>query len=338
MKESITDKDHQTKIFATEKENNIKYSFVIPIYNEEESIPELYRRLTEVLENFVKNEKDPLNSYEIIMVDDGSMDNSWKLIEELHETDSRIKGISFSRNFGHHAAVLAGIDHSRGYYTTLMDADLQDPPEEIPRLIEKAKEGYDLVQGISSKRHVNVFHNFVSLTFHKLFVKMATVDPRTRLGIFRCMNRPVVESIKKLSERSIFLGGLISWVGFKTAYITLNRAPRFAGKSKYNIFKKFALALNAIISFSERPLVFIFQLGMSAFVFSFFMFGYTIFKKVYYNVAVMGWTSLFAAIFFSTGLITLSVSVVGLYISKLFIEIKQRPRYIIKELKEEDSE
>ena len=338
MREPITDKDYYVESSAIVTEHNPKYSFVIPIYNEEENIHELYRRLTTVLENLVKDEGDPLNSYEVIMVDDGSADSSWQLIKELHETDSRVKGISFSRNFGHHAAVLAGIDHSKGYYTTLMDGDLQDPPEEIPLLIEKAQEGYDIVQGISSKRHANVVNDLVSKTFHKLFVKVSSVDHRTRLGIFRCLNRPVIESIKKLPERSIFLGGIISWVGFRTTYITLKRSQRFAGKSKYNIFKKFALAMNAIISFSERPLVFIFQLGMSAFVFSFFMFGYTIFKKFYYNVAVMGWTSLFAAIFFSTGLITLSVSVVGLYISKLFIEIKQRPRYIIRELKGENSE
>jgi putative glycosyltransferase len=144
----------------------------------------------------------------------------------------------------------------------------------------------------------------------------------------------VVESIAKLPERSIFFGGIVSWVGFRSTHIDVKRSPRHAGRSKYNFIRRFALAMNAITSFSERPLIFIFQLGILVFIFSLTMFGYAIFKKIFYNVAIMGWTSLFAAIFFSTGLITLSLSVVGLYISKLFIEVKKRPRYIVREIAE----
>lgn len=308
-----------------------EFSIVIPIYNEEENIPELYKRLTAVMERLCNEEGHPVDRYEILMIDDGSGDRSWQIIKELHNKDQRVKGISFSRNFGHHAAVLAGIDHIRGNYTILMDGDLQDQPEEIPKLIAKAKEGYDIIQGITFKRHMNPIQNFFSSAFNKLFTKISTVDPKTRVGLFRCLTKPVVESIKKLPERAIFFGGIVSWVGFKTAHVPVNRVERYAGKSKYNFLKRLALAMNAIISFSERPLIFIFQLGMIVFIFSITMFVYAILRKILYNVSITGWTSLFAAIFFSTGLITLSLSVVGLYISKLFIEIKQRPKYIIKE-------
>ncbi len=309
-------------------------SVVIPIYNEEENILELHERLTSVLKGFFRDEKNSVESYEIIMVDDGSSDHSWKLIKDLHNKDKRIKGISFSRNFGHHAAILSGLDFTRGKYTVLMDGDLQDPPEEIPKLINEAKNGYDIVQGISLERHSKPFHDFFSKLFHKLFIKVSTVDPRTRIGLFRCLSYPVVESIRKLPERAIFFGGLVSWVGFKTAYVNVRRSRRHAGGSKYNFLTRFTLAVNAIISFSERPLVFIFQLGMVVFLISIFMFSYALFKKIVYGISITGWTSLFAAIFFSTGLITLSLSIVGLYISKLFIEVKQRPRYIVKEITE----
>jgi polyisoprenyl-phosphate glycosyltransferase len=313
----ISEKNKKTLYSATD------FSVVIPIYNEEENIPELYRRLTAVMES--------IGMYEIIMVDDGSKDNSWKIIKNLHEKDARIKGISFSRNFGHHIAVLAGIDHCSGNLTILMDGDLQDQPEEIPGLIETMKEGYDIVQGISHRRHLSILQNLFSKTFHSLFKKISMVDPKTSIGLFRCLSRPVVESIKKLPERSIFLGGIISWVGFTTTHKPVTRVPRHAGRSKYHFLKRLALAMNAIISFSEKPLIYIFQIGMAVFVFSICMFLFAILRKIFYNVSIVGWTSLFAALFFSTGLITLSLSVVGLYISKLFIEVKQRPRYLIKE-------
>jgi len=310
---------------------HVNFSVVIPIYNEEDNIPELYRRLTSVMEDLCMREGFTQDCYEIIMVDDGSTDRSWELIKQLHEKDPRVKGISFSRNFGHHAAVLAGIDHVKGQYVILMDGDLQDPPEEIPKLIKKAKEGYDIVQGVTTHRHHNPLNNLLSKLFQKLFVKISTVDPKTRIGLFRCLNRAVVESLRKLQERTVFLGGLVSWLGFRTCYVEVARAKRYAGKSKYNFIKRFALAMNAITSFSEKPLIIIFQLGLVVFVFSVGMFLYAVFRKIYYGVAIMGWASLFAAIFFSTALITLSLSIVGLYISKLFLEVKQRPRYIVKE-------
>lgn len=309
----------------TEKSSSIpEFSVVIPIYNEEETIPELYRRLTAVMEN--------LGTYEIILVDDGSSDGSWKLIKQLHEKDSRIKGVSFSRNFGHHIAILAGIEQCKGYLTVLMDGDLQDQPEEIPKLIEKAREGYDFVQGISHKRHTNPLQNLFSKMFHAIFVKISSVDPKTRIGLFKCLRRPVIDAVMKLPERTIFFGGMLSYVGYSMAYVPVQREKRYAGKTKYNFLKRFSLAMNAITSFSERPLIYIFRLGILVFLFSIMMFLLAVIKKLFYNIPIIGWTSLFAAIFFSTGLITLSLSIVGLYISRIFIEIKQRPRYIIREV------
>jgi len=300
------------------------FSVVIPIYNEEENIMELYKRLTTVMEK--------LGTYEIIIVDDGSKDNGWNIIKNLHEKDARIKGISFSRNFGHHIAVLAGIDHCTGNLTILMDGDLQDQPEEIPKLIAKAQEGYDIVQGISPQRHSNPLQNLFSKLFSMIFIRISTVDPKTRIGLFKCIKRPVVDAMKELPERTIFLGGMLSYIGYAMSYAPVQRGIRYAGRSKYNFLKRVSLAMNAVISFSERPLIYIFRLGMLVFFFSILMFLFAVSKKIFYNIPIIGWTSLFAAIFFSTGLITLSLSVVGIYISRIFIEIKQRPRYIIREI------
>jgi len=300
------------------------FSVVIPIYNEEENIMELYKRLTTVMEK--------LGTYEIIIVDDGSKDNGWNIIKNLHGKDARIKGISFSRNFGHHIAVLAGIDHCTGNLTILMDGDLQDQPEEIPKLIAKAQEGYDIVQGISPQRHSNPLQNLFSKLFSMIFIRISTVDPKTRIGLFKCIKRPVVDAMKELPERTIFLGGMLSYIGYAMSYAPVQRGIRYAGRSKYNFLKRVSLAMNAVISFSERPLIYIFRLGMLVFFFSILMFLFAVSKKIFYNIPIIGWTSLFAAIFFSTGLITLSLSVVGIYISRIFIEIKQRPRYIIREI------
>jgi glycosyltransferase involved in cell wall biosynthesis len=308
-----------------------EFSIIVPVFNEEENIFELYGRLTSVMAELCNKQGCSSDSYEIILVDDGSTDRSWQFVQDLHRSDARVKGMSFSRNFGHHVAVLAGLDYSRGERVILMDGDLQDPPEEIPKLVEKAKEGYDIVQGITRWRHTNPLQNMFSKIFHKLFMKVSSVDAKTRLGLFRCLSKPVVESIRKLPERTIFLGGIVSWVGFKSTFVQINRAARHAGRTKYNFLKRLLLAMNAITSFSERPLIMIFQLGIMISIFSIAMFGYAVFRKIFYHTSLVGWTSLFAAIFFSTGLITLSLSVVGLYISKLFIEVKKRPRYILRE-------
>lgn len=310
---------------------SLEFSIAIPIYNEEENIHELYRRLTSVMELICTEWDIKKDGYEILIVDDGSTDNSWQTIKELHDKDPRLKGIRFSRNFGHHSAILAGLDYVQGNHIILMDGDLQDQPEEIPKLLSKTKEGYDIVQGIASKRHSNPIQNLISKIFQKLFFKISNVDPKTRVGLFRCLSKPVVDSIKKFPERSVFFGGILSLVGFNTTHVPVDRSPRHAGKSKYNFFRRSILALNAITSFSERPLVYIFKLGFIVFIFSISMFTYAFIRKIIYDIAIVGWTSLFAAIFFSTGLITISISVVGLYISKVFIEIKQRPRYIVRE-------
>lgn len=310
----------------------ISFSVIVPVYNEEENIPELCRRLVPVMEKACKESGSAADDFEIVLVDDGSRDRSWGLTQELHGRDARIKGLRFSRNFGHHAAVLAGLDYARGAYVILMDGDLQDQPEEIPKLIGKAREGYDIVQGVTAWRHDNPVLNFFSSAFRKVFAHLADLDAEIKFGLFRCLSRKVVDALGGLRERAVFLGGIVSWVGFSTAHVEVTRSRRYAGRAKYNFLRRFALSLNAITSFSERPLIYIFQIGMMVWMMSLVMFGYTVYMKIVRGVPIMGWASIFAAVLFSAGLIILSLSVVGLYISKLFIEIKQRPRYIVREI------
>lgn len=302
---------------------NPEFSVVIPIYNEEENIPELYRRLTSVMEK--------LGTYEIIMVDDGSNDESWKLIKEFHEKDSRVKGLSFSRNFGHHIAITAGLDHAQGEAVILMDGDLQDPPEEIPKLYEKFKEGYDLIYGIRQKRQDPFFKKLTSFLFWSILRRFSGVDMPKGQTMLRILSRRLVDVLKEMREYARFIHGMMAWTGFNVAQIEVEHSPRIKGRSKYNIPRLFKLAFHAVTSFSTVPLRLAIYTGIFSSFMSLLVGLYFIYKKIFYNIPVLGYASIIVSIFFVGGIQLLMLGILGEYLGRTYQEVQKRPLYILKE-------
>lgn len=304
-------------------QNTFEFSVIIPIYNEEENIPELYRRLTNVMEK--------LGAFEIIMVDDGSSDKSWQIIKDLHEKDSRVKGLSFSRNFGHHIAITAGLDYAKGETIILMDGDLQDPPEEIPKLLKKFNEGYELVYGIRKEKKDSILKRFASFVFWWFINGFSGISIPRNQTLLRIFDRKILEVLNSMRERSRFIHGMIAWTGFKTAMQEVEHAPRERGKSKYNVIKLFRLAFNAITSFSTLPLRLATYLGLlSAGVGMFYGF-YFIYKKIFLGIPVLGYASIIVAVLFVGGIQLLILGIIGEYIGRIYQEVQARPIYILRE-------
>jgi glycosyltransferase involved in cell wall biosynthesis len=308
-----------------------EFSVVIPIYNEEENISELYRRLTAVMEKLCSNEGHSIDSYEIIMVDDGSIDHSWQLIKELHEKDPRVKGISFSRNFGHHVAITAGLDHVEGEAVVLMDGDLQDPPEEIPKLYYKFKEGYDLVYAIRKRRDDSIFKKITSWIFLRMLKKISNVDINLQSGIFRVMSKRCADSMRSLREKSRFIIGLMSWVGFPQSGVEIERHKRYAGRPKYTLFKLFRLAWHGVTSFSYIPLQLATYLGFGVAAISFLVGIYILYRKLFLGIPLLGYASIIVSLFFLGGVILFVLGVIGEYIGRIYTEVQNRPLYVKKE-------
>ncbi len=301
----------------------LEFSIIIPIYNEEENIAELYRRLTNVMEK--------LGAFEIIMVDDGSSDKSWQIIKDLHEKDSRVKGLSFSRNFGHHIAITAGMDHAQGKAIILMDGDLQDQPEEIPKLLKKFNEGYELVYGIRKEKKDSILKRLTSFIFWRLINSFSGINIPRNQTLLRIFDRKILDALNSMRERSRFIHGMIAWTGFKTAVQEVEHAARERGKSKYNVIKLFRLAFNAITSFSTLPLRLATYIGLlSAGVGMFYGF-YFIYKKIFLGIPVLGYASIIVAVLFVGGIQLLILGIIGEYIGRVYQEVQARPIYIIKE-------
>lgn len=308
----------------------ILFSIVVPVYNEDENIAELYRRLTATMDT-IQNEDASESSYEIIFVDDGSTDTSWATIRELNKTDCRIKGISFSRNFGHHKAIAAGIEHALGNYVILMDGDLQDPPEEIPKLYEKIKDGYDIVYAIRETRDDSRGKKFSSKLFHRVFQIVAKVDIDPNSGIFRIINRKVVNALKRCEERSRFIIGLMSWAGFKNTGVLTRREARQAGKTKYNLVKSSLLALDFITSFSYSPLRLAAYLGAFIALISFIIGIFMLIKKIFFGIPVYGFTTIIVSVLFIGGVQLIIVGILGEYIGRIYTEVQKRPVYLLQD-------
>ena len=301
----------------------IDLSVVIPVCNEEESLPELHRRLGAVLSQ--------LNlAYEVVFVDDGSSDRSLSVISELHSRDPKIKAISFSRNFGHMVALSAGLDFAAGEAVITMDADLQHPPELIPEMVKRWKGGAEVVNTLRrDTKGAGVFKKFSAALFYWLINRIAKINLPASAADYRLLDKKVVEALKRIHERSRFLRGLISWVGFKQEFIDYQADARFAGKTKYSIGRMFAFALDGIASFSAFPLRLSTYFGLVTALVSFIYILYAFYIRVFTNRAIEGWASVLVAVLFIGGIQLIFLGVIGEYLSRVYEEAKQRPLYLI---------
>jgi dolichol-phosphate mannosyltransferase len=297
-------------------------SVVTPVYRAEGCLRELYTRLVAALESIT-------GDFEIVMVEDCGGDGSWQIIRELAATDPRVKGLQFSRNFGQHYGITAGLDHCDGDWVVVMDCDLQDRPEEIPRLYAKALEGYDVVLALRGKRTESTVRRAASWLFYRLFSWLADTEYDGDAGNFRIISRKVVENCRRMREQLRFFGGLINWMGFPTASIEARHDVRHEGRSTYTYRKLWKLAADTIIAYSDKPLRLSIRFG---FLMSFFAFAggmYILVRSFFVDSPVVGWPSLFVSLYFLGGIIISILGIIGIYLGKTFDEAKKRPLYIV---------
>jgi polyisoprenyl-phosphate glycosyltransferase len=303
----------------------MKLSVILPVRDEAPVIPDLIPRLTSALEALDE-------SWEVILVDDGSRDSSWALLEDAAEHDERIRAIRFSRGFGHQIALSAGLRLASGDAVVTMDSDLQHPPELIGSLLAKATEGYDVVYAVRSETDgENWFKRESARAFYWLFGRLTALDLPQAGGDFRYMSRRVVDALLEMPERHRFLRGMTSWVGYQQAIVEYERQPRAAGASKYTLRTMLAFGWDAVVSFSALPLRVASVLGL---VFSFLgllYLAYVIAVRLFTEQAVAGWTSVVAAVIVLGGVQLLCLGIIGQYLGRMFDEIKGRPLYLIAE-------
>lgn len=298
-------------------------SVVIPVYKAEDCLHELYDRLVNSLETISKD-------FEIILVEDCGGDRSWDIIVELAQQDKRVKGIQFSRNFGQHYGITAGLDHCDGDWVVVMDCDLQDRPEEISRLYAKAQEGYDVVLARRGMRQDPTLKRLTSWLFYRLFNNLAELNYDAQVGNFRIISRKVVDSFRLMREQLRFFGGLIDWLGFTTTSINVKHAPRLTGKSTYTFYKLWKLATDTTIAYSDKPLRLSIKLGFFISFMAFLVGAYLFCRVLIYGSVVTGWSSLIVSLYFLGGIIISNIGIIGIYLGKTFDETKKRPLYIIR--------
>lgn len=306
-------------------------TIVIPIYNEEENIPELHSRLTAVMEGLCGTQGFPHGGYEVTMVDDGSNDRSWQLIQGLHQRDKRVKGISFSRNFGHHIALTAGLDTAKGDAVILMDGDLQDPPEEIPKLYAKFREGYDLVYGVRRVRKDPFLKKATSWLFWWVLRRFSGVDIPRGQTMLRILSKRLADVLREMREYSRFVHGMMAWAGFRVTTLEVEHQERRKGKSKYNIPRLFRLAFHAVTSFSIVPLRIATYTGFLSALASLFAGLYVIYLKIFFGIPVLGYASIIISVFFLGGVQLLVLGILGEYLGRTYQEVQHRPLYIIRD-------
>jgi glycosyltransferase involved in cell wall biosynthesis len=299
-------------------------SIVVPVFNEEESLPELYRRTVAVMKHLDL-------AFELIFVDDGSIDRSLDVMLEISEKDNSVKIIQLSRNFGHQLAIIAGIDYSHGEAVIMMDGDLQHPPELIEKLIEKWHEGNDIVYTCRDEtQDTSLFKRFTSHCFYALVNRLAEVNISPGAADFRLLDRSVIKSLQAFGERSIFLRGVIKWVGYRQAVIRYKASARYGGESKYSFLRMLRFAMDGITSFSSIPLYISAILGMVISFCSFLYAGMVIYVRLFTDRAVEGWTSVMVALLFLGGIHLITLGIQGIYLGQVYQEVKGRPRYLIR--------
>ena len=302
-----------------------KLSIVIPMYYEEEVVNECYNRLEKVMSTVEGYD------YEIIFVNDGSKDKTLELLTEIANKNEKVKILSFSRNFGHQAAVTAGLRYVTGDVILIIDADLQDPPELIPDMLKLWEEGNEVIYGERKSREgESKFKLFTASMFYKTLNALSDVDIPKNTGDFRLVDRKVVDTVNSMPEHNKFLRGLFSWVGYKQYAFKYERKERFAGETKYPLKKMLKLAADGIIGFSTKPLKLLGGLGIISIFISFLILIYALLSFIFsWNNLAEGWTSLMVAITFFAGVQLLSVWILSEYIGRIYDETKKRPEYII---------
>jgi polyisoprenyl-phosphate glycosyltransferase len=302
--------------------SSVFISVVTPVYGCKTALIELYIRLKDTL--------DKINpDFEIIFVNDASPDDAWETIVELAQKDKRVKGINLSRNFGQHYAITAGLDHCKGEWVVVMDCDLQDQPEDIQNLFLKVSEGHDIVLGRRTIRFDSFFKKMLSKIFYFILAYLTETKQDYKIGNFGIYNKKVIQSIKKLGDNNRYLPTMVRWVGFKSETIEIIHAGRIYGKTSYSLKKLVHLALNTILSFSDKPLRITIKFGMLISFLSVIYAFYILIRYIQNSIIITGWTSLIISIWFLSGIIIFVLGIVGLYIGKTFEKVKDRPLYII---------
>ena len=303
----------------------MKYSVVIPVYNEEANIGMLYRRMTGVLESMD-------SAFELIFVNDGSRDRTLLLVKELAMSDARVRYIDLSRNFGHQIAVSAGLDACRGERVVIIDADLQDPPELIPEMDARMNEGFQVVYARRRKREgESVAKLWTARLFYRLLANIASIDIPLDTGDFRIMDHRVVEVLRSMPEQNKFLRGQISWIGFRQTFVEYDRSERQGGKTGYTYAKMFRFALDGITSFSDAPLRLASWMGFVVSGVAFIALLYALYGKFISHDSEPGWASLIVSVLFLGGIQLISLGFIGEYLSRISSNVKNRPLYVVAE-------
>lgn len=303
----------------------ITLSLVIPVYNEAENLPELYRRVSAVLNALGK-------SYEIILVNDGSSDDSLTVMKQWRAQDANVRIVDLSRNWGHQVALTVGLDRARGQAVIMMDADLQHPPEMIPRLLAEWRKGYEVVQTIrKNTADSGLLKRVTSWGYYALFRAISRTDVPPGAADFRLLDRKVVSAFRQLRERRRFIRGMIPWLGFRTAYVTYEAERRFAGRPKYSLLRMLRLALAGVISFSTIPLRVSLYIGLLLVLLNCFYSLYILYAYLYLHATVSGWASLMLVVLFLSSVQFILLGILGEYVATVVEEVKQRPLYATRE-------
>jgi dolichol-phosphate mannosyltransferase len=311
----------------------MELSLVIPIYNEEQVIHELFKRLLGLLDTFKSKHGISPEDIEVILVNDGSKDNSLSLLVSLTKQHKSFRVLNLSRNFGHQIAVTAGIEFAKGKAVVLMDADLQDPPEFILDLYAKHKEGFDVVYAVRKQRKgESYFKLLAAKLFYRIMKKMTSIDIPLDTGDFRIMGRNVVDVLISMKERHRFIRGMVTWVGFRQVGLTYERHERFAGTSKYPLLKMMRFAWDAITSFSTTPLRMVSYLGVMVAFAGFLYSVFIIYLKIFTDQTISGWSSVMIVILFMSGINLITLGAIGEYVGRISEQSKNRPLYIIENI------
>ena len=302
-----------------------KISVVVPVLNECSLIGELIRQIRLNLELISSD-------YEIVIVDDGSEDNTWELIEKESRNNQRIKGLKLSRNFGHHYAITAGLDYANGEWVVVMDGDLQDRPDVIPSLYNKALEGFDIVFVARKARKESKLYLSLQRIYYLTLKLVSGIKFDHRIANFSIINRKVVNEFINIKEQLRFYPATIKWLGFRSTNIVAEHGERFSGTPSYTFKKRIKLAIDIILAFSERPLKFAIYGGLGISTSTIFIGIVILIRKLLFGVGILGWTSIILSLLFMSGIIITMLGIISLYISKIYNQVKERPLYIIDKI------